>query len=93
MDTVRVKGKDQAITIYELLTEDSPLNRKNVAVYELALQHYRAGSWNKAITYLEQNIPEIDDDRPAQQLMNRCHELLSKPTVENWAAITTLNDK
>ena len=93
LDTVRVKGKDEANTIYELLTEDTPLIRQNIATYESALQYYRAGRWNEAIAELEQNMPDTDDNGPSQRLINRCRSLLSQPSAENWTAITTLDDK
>lgn len=93
LDTVKVKGKDEANTIFELLTEDTPLYRHNVRIYESALQHYRTGRWDEAIAELEQNMTGLDDDGPSQQLINRCRELLSQPAVDNWTAVTTLNDK
>ena len=93
LDTVRVKGKGEAKTIYELLTEDTPLIRNNVARYESALQLYRDGRWEKAIAELEQNTAESEIDGPSQSLIKRCRELLSQPAVENWTAITSLNDK
>jgi len=93
LDTVRVKGKEEPKAIYELLTEDSLSSRKTVEIYERALQFYRERKWDKALALLDESIPEIKDDEPSQKLHLKCRELLAQLSVDNWSAITSLDEK
>jgi len=93
LDTVRVKGKEEAKRIYEMMLENSSVNKRLVERYEEALQLYRDKQWDAAITCLQQILDDIGDDGPSQRLIKECDKLLALPLDENWDAITTLDEK
>jgi len=93
LDTVRVKGKEEAIRIYEMMLENSSVNKRLVELYEEALHLYRNKQWDGAITCLLQISDDIGNDGPSQRLIKECNKLLALPFDENWSSITTLDEK
>ncbi len=93
LDTVRVKGKEEPKRIYEMMLENSSVNKRLVERYEEALQLYRDKHWDAAITCLQQILDDIGDDGPSQRLIKECDKLLALPFDENWSSITSLDEK
>ena len=86
LDRVAVKGKSQAIQIYELLgqrasAEDAP--RAFVGRYEQAFAAYLARDFSGALQILETQ-PE---DPPSAVLAGRCREFLEEPPPAGWTGI------
>jgi adenylate cyclase len=85
LDWVAVKGKTDAIKIYELLGpkgEGSEMNG-TVAAYETAFDAYVARNFEKAIAILEQN----NTDPPSAILLNRCRAFRQTPPPEDWRGV------
>jgi class 3 adenylate cyclase/HAMP domain-containing protein len=98
IDTVRVKGKEDAITFYEVFDADEPIirNYKQATLfdYQQALISYKEKEWTQALTQFEriaQYAPETDSI--VQIYCARCREFLMNPPDENWDGITRLIDK
>ncbi len=91
LDLVAVKGKSQAIGVYELLGPlvDAGIFTPEVQRYEQALTLYVAGDFAKARALLLQN-PE---DPPSRVLAARCSELERDPPAAPWAGISFAQSK
>jgi len=85
LDWVAVKGKTDAIKIYELLDEKNRADelRETVAAYEAAFEAYVARNFEEAIAILEQN----DSDPPTAVLLNRCREFQKAPPPADWSGV------
>lgn len=93
LDAVRVKGRNQALKIYQLLarsTEPSDSQTALVANYAEGLAHWRAREFKLAAKCFERSA-EID--RPASLFCRRARELAQNPPGEDWDPIRTLQEK
>ena len=76
LDMVRVKGRQQAIQIYELIApagaEMSSELQKALALYGEGLELYRHGDWVDALARFREVLVLRPDDGPARTLAQRC---------------------
>ncbi|MCP3100996.1 CHASE2 domain-containing protein [Myxococcus sp. K15C18031901] len=82
LDRVRVAGKTEAVTVYELLSLKGGLDarkRATVERYHAALALYREARFAEAATVLEARLAEDPDDGPTHALMERCHKYTQAP--------------
>ena len=92
LDAVRVKGKSQAVAIYELAAAHGQLDPRRRAVFaEFAegLALYRAGQWNKAAARFARALELDATDGPSRTFAARCAVLLRQPPAE-WDPIYTI---
>jgi adenylate cyclase len=85
LDRVRVAGKTEAVTVYELLALKGGLDvRKRVTVerYHVALGLYREARFAEAAAVLEARRLEDPEDGPTQALLERCHKYAKAPPPE-----------
>ncbi|WP_163997806.1 adenylate/guanylate cyclase domain-containing protein [Pyxidicoccus caerfyrddinensis] len=85
LDRVRVAGKTEAVTVYELLALKGSLDvRKRVTVerYHAALALYREARFAEAAAVLEARRLEDPEDGPTQALLERCHKYAKAPPPE-----------
>ncbi|MDZ7379604.1 MAG: CHASE2 domain-containing protein, partial [candidate division KSB1 bacterium] len=96
IDTVRVKGKEQAVRIFELLGEgDRRLEREKLEVMEQfseALAAYKRGEFDVAARGFAVLAHGPNGDRAAQFFLARCRRLGQSPPAK-WEAITELDEK
>jgi adenylate cyclase len=85
LDRVAVKGKSQAIRIYELLGIKGEKGQRPecVTAYERAFEAYVARDFAAAIAMLEPH----DDDPPSVILRKRCHDFLVQAPPPDWNGI------
>jgi adenylate cyclase len=85
LDRVRVAGKTEAVTVYELLALKGGLDaRKQATVerYHAALALYREARFEEAAAVLEARRLEDPEDGPTQALLERCHKYAKAPPPE-----------
>ncbi|MFP2930408.1 CHASE2 domain-containing protein [Pyxidicoccus sp. 3LG] len=85
LDRVRVAGKTEAVTVYELLALKGGLDaQKKVTVerYHSALALYREARFAEAAAVLEARRAEDPEDGPTQALLERCHKYAKAPPPE-----------
>lgn len=87
IDSILVKGKEEPITVYEVLEEDFNTEVKNN--YLKGLELYRKMKWNDAIKILEKN----DGDKPSKVLIERCRYYIINKPREDWDGIYTMRIK
>ncbi len=85
LDTVRAKGKQQAIRVYELLaragTALPPGQEKAIALYAGGLEAYRKQRWREALSIFEEALAAWPGDGPAAVLAGRCRAFQATPPV------------
>jgi adenylate cyclase len=85
VDRVAVKGKEEAVRVYELLglrAECADVLAK-VAPYERALEAYFARRFDRALEVLRSQ----KDDPPSRVLAGRCEAMLAHPPPADWNGV------
>ena len=91
LDAVRVKGRVQALTIYQLLARSDGLTAAQQALAgHYALAHWRAREFGLAARSFDRSA-EID--RPSRMFRERARELAQNPPAEDWDSVRTLQEK
>lgn len=93
LDAIRVKGRNQALKIYQLrarATGPADSQTELIANYADGLAHWRAREFELAAKCFERSS-EID--RPASLFGQRARELAQNPPGEDWDPIRTLQEK
>jgi adenylate cyclase/guanylate cyclase len=93
LDAVRVKGRSQALKIFELLAraaEPAESQGASVASYADGLAHWRAREFERAAACFGRSAAT---DRPASLFCQRARELVQNPPGEDWDPIRTLQEK
>ncbi|WP_414620304.1 GAF domain-containing protein [Calothrix sp. CCY 0018] len=97
LDKIRVKGKHQAVKIYELIGDRTAYLDANTQEF---LSHYHAGR----AAYSSRNFPQAlicfeaaKKIRPIDRAVNihiaRCNKFLRQPPEESWSGVWTMVDK
>ena len=90
LDLVAVKGKSQAVKIYELLgAKGSGARHETTEAYERAFAAYLARDFTGAIALLESQSA----DAPSLILLNRCRAFLEDHPPEDWTGVHVSTSK
>ncbi|EDP74759.1 adenylate cyclase [Hydrogenivirga sp. 128-5-R1-1] len=90
LDVVVVKGRREAVRIYELM-EDTEENREKKKSFERALEEYFAGNFESAMLLFEEVSIRFGDEASAV-FMKRCREMMENPP-EDWKGIYIAREK
>lgn len=95
IDLIRVKGKLQPLTIYEILTPDVVANngQELVELFGAAREAYKRHDWLVAISAFESVLSRWPDDGPARIFLSRCVEYLSEAPAANWDGVYVMKHK
>jgi len=91
LDRVAVKGKNEGITIYELVSERVPERppSSGPARYEQAFAAYERADFKTALALLE----TVPDDPPSRVLAERCRRFIQSPPASGWNGIHSFDTK
>ena len=92
LDAIRVKGRAQAVKIYEplgLAGEISPDLQSRTTAYAGGLARYRARDFAAAA----EQFAKYPDDPPATRFAERARELSDRPPGADWEPVNTLDEK
>jgi len=95
LDIVAVKGKKEAVKIYELINDKenaTALDLEKCKMYEEALEKYRFGAWLEATELFEKFLIQWPLDQPAIQKREHCLSL-SKDHPNHWSPVIVLDEK
>jgi adenylate cyclase len=96
IDTIRVKGKTQAIRIYELLDQIS-LNDESfhrcIEHFAEGLRHYKNGEFRNAMISFQSGQAFKADDGPTNVFIKKCDNYLFSPPSGIWDGVTTIEFK
>ena len=95
LDRVRVKGRDGALAVHELVGTlgNSPLDASALAMYAQGLAAYRQRNWREARTVFATFLSLHPDDGPAQKMLGRLEELEKQPLEHEWDGVYEQHSK
>ncbi|NLO04246.1 MAG: hypothetical protein GX131_00315 [candidate division WS1 bacterium] len=97
LGSVTVKGKQEAVKIYELLCEaEGPeaLRAAHLAgLSEQGLKLYFDRQWNEAAAVFESITQEFPDDGPGEVCLRRCRQFMTTPPDPDWDGVLRLDRK
>lgn len=96
IDTVRVKGKSQGLTIYQplgLLSNISQTQLEQVAQFEQVLQHYKNQDWQRALTQLTTLAVKYPETAHYQLYIERMSAVQDNDFDANWDGVFSHQQK
>jgi adenylate cyclase len=94
LDRVRVAGKTEAVTVYELLALKGDLSaekRETVEAYHYAFDLYQQARFAEAAVVLAARLAKDPTDGPTAALLERCEEYTETPPPPSWDGVTSLD--
>ena len=91
LDRVRVKGKENPVTIHELCGLREELDggtREGLDLFGEGMDRYKAREWEGAKEAFEQALRLRPEDGPSRLYLDRTLALLADPPGEDWAPVT-----
>jgi adenylate cyclase len=95
LDLIRVKGKLQPVTIYEILPNDLVNNggRELAALFEKGRDAYKARDWRAAKLSFEEALERWPSDGPSKVFLARCEEYLVEGPSSDWDGVYVMTHK
>ena len=96
LDRVKVKGKEDAVGIYELMGFKDRLEPDKIHMaefFESGLQLYKNRKWRQAVEIFSRILEVNPDDGPSRLYLERSEELLGDPPSSDWEPITVFTSK
>jgi len=97
LDVVRVKGKTQPVTLYEVICKkgkEKPNQVEFVKLYEQGLDAYLKKTWASATTAFKEAQKVLKaEDKSSQILIERCKAYKADPPPANWDGVYTRTTK
>ena len=95
LDAVKVKGKETAIYIYELIGKKNEVDAKTkefISQYENALELYFNQRFQEAIKFF-QKAKNVKKDTISDLMISRCTEFINHPLGKNWDGVWEMTTK
>jgi adenylate cyclase len=99
LDLIRVKGKSQPVTLYELVAArgtpegDAPDVEERLEFFAQGRACYRERRWQDAQIVFERLLERWPEDGPARMYLNRCKEYLVAGPEKNWDGVYVMTHK
>jgi adenylate cyclase len=96
LDLVRVKGKTETVTIFELigLKDDADeVRMKLLDVFASGMGQYRNREWDQAEETFHQLLGLFPGDGPSQLYLERIKALKREPPSSEWECVTVFSTK
>jgi adenylate cyclase len=101
LDLIRVKGKLQPVTIYELIGNFTELQgdgslaavQAHQQQFEEARRLYRQRRWAEALSAFQAILDRWNNDGPSILYLKRCQEYLSEEPLPDWDGVFTMTHK
>jgi adenylate cyclase len=93
VDRVRVKGREEAITVFEPFAEVDAAAQEELRIWAQVLRAYRSRNWDLA----EVNLVNLQRAAPGRKLYQVFAERLAEarrtPMTADWDPVTVFEDK
>ncbi|MGH9680184.1 MAG: CHASE2 domain-containing protein, partial [Candidatus Acidiferrales bacterium] len=99
LDLIRVKGKLQPVTLYELIASrgtpegDAPGIEERLELFAQGRQFYRERRWDEARNVFEHLLAIWPGDGPARMYVNRCKEYFTAGPDADWDGVYVMTHK
>ena len=97
VDRVRVKGKSEPITLFEVFDGDDPAvkeaKRSTLKLFEEAISLYYRQEFREAQELFLACRAKNPHDQPTTIYLDRCQQMVKSGRREDWDGITTLETK
>lgn len=97
LDSVRVKGKEIPIHIYELMGRNDAENaeklRETAKYFEDGLRAYRAMNWDMAEEYFKKTLEVNPGDKTSEIFLKRVEHLRTDKLSDNWDGVFVMTKK
>jgi len=95
LDLIRVKGKLQPVTIYEILPNDvvNSGGRELAALFEKGRAAYKARNWRAAKSSFEEALQRWPSDGPSKVFLARCEEYIAADPSADWDGVYVMTHK
>ncbi|MBF0358005.1 MAG: CHASE2 domain-containing protein [Magnetococcales bacterium] len=96
LDTVRVIGKKEPITIYQLLDKKGQVSGVMADLlvhYYKGRDEYKARKYAEAVPHFEKALELIADDGPSLTYLERCKEYMENPPPDDWDGVFNFTSK
>ncbi|MCU1342126.1 MAG: adenylate cyclase [Candidatus Acidoferrum typicum] len=99
LDLIRVKGKLQPVTLYELLGTrgtpegDAPDLEERIEMFSQGRACYRERRWQDAQIIFEKLLERWPEDGPARMYANRCREYYVAGPEKDWDGVYVMTHK
>ncbi len=96
VDAVKVKGKNEPVSLHELLDPALPDAARKIATLDAfgaAVEQYQARRFAEAREAFQAILAQDPDDRTAQLYLSRCQKLLDHGVPPEWSPVTKLDSK
>jgi adenylate cyclase len=96
LDTIRVVGKSEPITVYELLELPGQVpaaKQEVIAHYGRGLASYKQRRWKEAMVGFVRALKLDMEDTPSMLYYRRCQAYMKTPPPETWDGVSSLNSK
>lgn len=97
VDRVVVKGKTEAVGVYEVLDYHTPETFPHLSdvlqCYRSGLEHYRKQEWDKALVTLNEALRLHPQDKITQMYVERAQWMKQNPPGDDWNGVWVLSSK
>jgi two-component system sensor histidine kinase ChiS len=97
IDKVRVKGREDAVTVYEVFEGDpegiAGLKEQTKPEFESGLQLYYGKKFSEASVHFNQVLEKNPEDLAARIYLKRCANYMVKGVPSDWTGVETLLEK
>jgi adenylate cyclase len=94
LDWIRVKGKAQPVTIYELAgLRDGGQTEELLDLFHKGREAYKQRDWREARRGFEAVLKRWPDDGPARVFLGRCDEFLIEEPPADWDGVYVMKHK
>jgi adenylate cyclase len=95
LDSVRVKGKEEAVILYELRRKGPPASEEIplLSGYAEGLALYRAGKFAEARVQFDSLLQRFAGDGPSALMLARCVRMLEEPPAAEWGGVFRMEHK
>jgi adenylate cyclase len=95
IDFIRVKGKNQPVTIFEILSEQAAANdgKELVELFGRGREAYKVRDWSAAKTAFEEVLRRWPKDGPSRVFIARCDEYLAQEPGADWDGVYVMTHK
>ena len=97
LDLIRVKGKNEPVTVYELLEESGialPEDRQKIVQhYSDGLNYYKDKAWDEALAQFEKSLKIDPQESPTLLYVDRCRHFIDNPPPPDWDGVWVFTTK